>query len=145
MDEVQDFPESEVKDHKPLLLLRTLCNQLRQKYTLFNTPNIFMEAAVLSVRLDVIEALEELTLHFPDAIKIKHEGHHLIETSVSYRSKKVMNYWANKNSGNMFHLLDLQSDYDDNNVLHLAAMLAPSDDADEIQLYGCIKRLCGLR
>nr|GFA55189.1 ankyrin repeat family protein [Tanacetum cinerariifolium] len=47
LDEVKEFPESEVEDKKPLLLLRSICNKLHKKDTLFDTRYYFMEAATL--------------------------------------------------------------------------------------------------
>nr|GFA05364.1 hypothetical protein [Tanacetum cinerariifolium] len=127
------LPSCLESDKKPLILLRSICNKLHKKDTLFDTRYYFMEAATLSVRLDIIEALKEITTHFPDALMMKQEGFHLIEAAILRRSKKVIDYWVyGIPDDNKYHILNLKTYKDENNLLHMAAMSAPLKEVDEI-------------
>ncbi|GJY70016.1 hypothetical protein Tco_0472998 [Tanacetum coccineum] len=66
-----------------------------------------LEGLAKKLQLELRDTMDQES---SQAASIKHEGHHLIEAAVSYGSKKVVNFWANKNSDNMFNLLYLQSD-----------------------------------
>ncbi|KAM7256638.1 hypothetical protein ACFE04_012379 [Oxalis oulophora] len=108
-----------------LQLLKFLCEKTIDKdYT--TASSLFKRALLSAAPLGIYEVVQEIIMSFPQAIRFTdNENHNMFHLAVLNRQENVFNLIYDM--GGYKHLLLVPEDTSGNNILHLAAKLAPKN------------------
>nr|XP_043611214.1 uncharacterized protein LOC122582845 [Erigeron canadensis] len=121
---IKRLQEEKVNHKTALMLLKCVCEEVSKLNTLSEIQGHYLSAAILAVKNDTHEAIEEITAYFPRAFTVTSDDYNLSQLAILHRSAKVFNFLVNGVSHNVYESR-CTTDKQDSNLLHLAAKLPP--------------------
>ncbi|KAL8253717.1 hypothetical protein R6Q59_031938 [Mikania micrantha] len=121
---IKHLEEDKVKHNATLMLLRRICDEVSKTNRHIEMGEHYFKATNAAAVNDSPEAIEEMVMYFPQAIWSNTNGYYIIQSAIMNRTEKVYNLLVHKININML-LHKVMKDKDGNNLLHLAAQLAP--------------------
>ncbi|KAI7754027.1 hypothetical protein M8C21_004823 [Ambrosia artemisiifolia] len=122
---IKRLHEDKVKHNKVLTILKFICKEVSKLED--SGPEYYEKALILAVENNIPEVIEHITKRFPLSIQnTRDNGYTLYELSIMYRSENAYNYLVHEKTyqEDLHHQDSLSSD---DNLLHMAAKLAPQD------------------
>ncbi|CAI9277550.1 unnamed protein product [Lactuca saligna] len=121
---IKHLLEEKAKHNEALVVLKRICQEVCTITTESEICKQYCDAMKFAVNNDTPEVIEEIIKSFPYAIWTKIDGYSLIQVAIRNRSEKVYNFLLCHLSYDKY-AHQQRRDKDDNNLLHLAAKLAP--------------------
>ncbi|GJY67352.1 ankyrin repeat-containing domain, PGG domain protein [Tanacetum coccineum] len=116
------------KRHEAFQVLKSVCEEIKKSS---DHKKYYTKPVLEATRLNALEVVKVLVYHFPDAFWSKSvDGHNVIQYAVINRSEKIYNL--------LYHMSEHKNVYKTikdasrNNLLHLAARMAPSEKLNPI-------------
>ncbi|KAJ0564997.1 hypothetical protein HanIR_Chr06g0257741 [Helianthus annuus] len=122
--QIKRLKEDKVKHKEALTLLRHICEEVGKTNKYNDMGEHYFEATNAAAVNDTPEAIEEMVMHCPQAIWSNTNDYYIIQSAILNRTEKVYNLLVHEMNINMF-FHKVMKDKDGNNLLHLAAQLAP--------------------
>ncbi|KAJ9558339.1 hypothetical protein OSB04_012953 [Centaurea solstitialis] len=120
---IKRLQEDKVKHNSALLLLNHICEEVGTLHSSDDIYEHYCDAFNLAVENDTPEAVEAIVECFPEAIWSKINDYYLSQLAITNRCEKVYNFLVHQVDDK--HLQRTSTDNDGNNLLHLAAQIAP--------------------
>ncbi|KAI7734940.1 hypothetical protein M8C21_006731 [Ambrosia artemisiifolia] len=121
---IKRLHEDKVKHNKVLTILKFICEEVSK---LEDNPEYYEKALILAVENNIPEVIEQITKHFPLSIRnTRDNGYTLYQRSIMYRSENAYNYLVYDKTCQK-GLRHQDSFSSDDNLLHMAAKVAPQD------------------
>ena len=124
MPHIKQLKEEKVKHNKALTLLKCICEEVGKINIFSKIREHYHEAINLAVEHDNPEAVEEIIRYFPQAISTNDNDYPLIQLAIINRCERVYNFLVHQVTTDK-HSHKVRTDEYGNNLLHLAAQLAP--------------------
>ncbi|KAJ0793972.1 putative ankyrin repeat-containing domain, PGG domain, ankyrin repeat-containing domain superfamily [Helianthus annuus] len=119
---IKRLKEDKVKHNIALMILKFICEEVSKLKS--NHSYYYHDAFIVAVNNNTIEVIEQITQSFPESIWTRGNGYLLSELSIINRCEKVFNFLAYKVTQDKY-LHTISEDENNNNLLHLAGILAP--------------------
>ncbi|GJZ77407.1 ankyrin repeat-containing domain, PGG domain protein [Tanacetum coccineum] len=114
--------------HEAFQVLKSVCEKIKESS---DHKKYYTKPVLEATRLNALEVVKVIVYHFPDAFwSASEDGHNVIQYAVINRSEKIYNL--------LYHMSEHKNVYKTikdasrNNLLHLAARLAPSEKLNSI-------------
>ncbi|XP_076951818.1 uncharacterized protein LOC143625354 [Bidens hawaiensis] len=122
--QINRLKEDKLKHNTALMLLTHICEEVSKTNKYNDMGDHYFKATNAAAVNDTPEAIKEMVKYFPQAIWSNTNGYYIIQLAIINRTEKVYNLLVHEMNINMF-LHKVMKDKDGNNLLHLAAQLAP--------------------
>ncbi|KAI3700366.1 hypothetical protein L2E82_44992 [Cichorium intybus] len=121
---IKHLQEEKLKHYEALVLLKRICEEVSTISIESDICQHYYDAIKYAVSNDTPEVIEEVIGSFPHAIWTKIDGYSIIQVAIRNRCEKVYNFLLCHLSYDKY-AHQQRRDKEDNNLLHLAAQLAP--------------------
>nr|XP_043636745.1 uncharacterized protein LOC122607771 isoform X2 [Erigeron canadensis] len=121
---IKRLEEDKLKHNKGMMILERICEEIAKINNVAEIYNHICGAFNIAVLNDTPEAVETIVRFFPQAIYTRNEDQLLSQVVARRRCEMVYNYLEDQVNGSN-DLLRIAYDKTDNNILHLAGLLAP--------------------
>ncbi|KAK9068987.1 hypothetical protein SSX86_013103 [Deinandra increscens subsp. villosa] len=121
---IKRLHEDKVKHHTTLMVLKFICEEVSKLKSDHYTH--YAQALLVAVKNNTSEVMEQITRTFSQSIwVIDTKGYRIAQLSIINRSENIYNFFVHEVTIEK-HFHNVLRDSDDNNLLHLAAQLAPT-------------------
>lgn len=121
---IKHLQEEKLKHYEALVLLKRICEEVSTISIESDICQHYYDAIKYAVSNDTPEVIEEVIGSFPHSIWTKIDGYSIIQVAIRNRCEKVYNFLLCHLSYDKY-AHQQRRDKEDNNLLHLAAQLAP--------------------
>ncbi|CAI9293225.1 unnamed protein product [Lactuca saligna] len=130
---VSPFIKKSIKNNEDAIkLLNYVCDLIVDSNHSSSYHHCYTKPILEATRLNAHQVVHIIWLHFPNAtLSANEDGHNIFQYAVIHRSEKVYNFLYQM-TGHRKNIYRTIKDFHGNNLLHLAARLAPTDKLNRI-------------
>ena len=128
MPRIKHLNGEKVKHREALRVLKCICEEVRKLTKERDMRDLYCDALRFAVYNDTVEVVEEIIKYYPAALLISINGYTITQFAIRNRCEKTYSFLLNSLFYDKYYQRIL--DKDGNNLIHLAAQLAPRHKLD---------------